>query len=144
MEQEVIASESLRFLENSMQTWAFPHTEDSLPFPKELMKEAIKSYVRTATLTSDEINGIKIYYGYLANFLPKEQVDFVTKVNDELEAIGTHDLEKAKDWLKVPANDERQGKVVAIMAQTSRDRDILRKEIEEITGATKGPAEKGF
>jgi len=134
--QEFVALESLRFLSEDMEKHEFPCSISELPFPKEKIRESIGAYLKDALekslITEKAVSGVKTYYGFLSNFIEDEDAKLINSVNQELEKIGIYDTPAAKDWLNVPANQEREKKVAEIMSQSSQEREELRKEIDQI------------
>ena len=134
--QEFVALESLRFLSEDMGEHEFPCPISELPFPKEKIRESIGVYLKDALekslITETDVSGIKTYYGFLSNFIEDEDAKLINSVNQELEKIGIYDTPAAKDWLNFPANQEREKKVAEIMSRSAKEREELRKEIDDL------------
>jgi len=133
---EFIARDSLKFLTAMMDSGETIHPLSSLPFSKEIIKNAILEYVKSAQekseLSENELGVIRIYYGSLSNFVSDEQAKLASLVNEELEKIGPNDEIAIKNWLSNPANSEKDKETIEIMTQTVADREKLRQEFDAV------------
>lgn len=125
-ETNLIVEESLDFLSRSLHK-SF-HPISSLPYKKDVIRDAIKQYVKKCT--QGEYETLQTKYGLLSNFLEDEKARFMTNLDEVLQDVDIEDTSACAKWTSDKKNDEDFKKYTLILTEMNKERDDLNKELQ--------------
>lgn len=122
-----IVEESLDFLSKSLHK-SF-HPISSLPFKKNVIREAIKDHIIKSN--NAEFEAVQTKYGLLSNFIDDEKAEFMTSLDKVLQNVDMDDTKACANWTADKKNDEDFKKFTLILTDMNKERDELNTELNK-------------